>query len=112
LLNDSPVIDRVFAALADPSRRAMTERLSRGPASVSELAEPLAMTLSAVVQHVAVLQESGLVRSQKSGRVRMCEIDPAGLAVVERWAAERRTTWERHLDRLGEYLAESADHEK
>ena len=108
MLNHSVEVDRVFAALADPSRRAMAERLSRGPASVSELAEPLAMTLSAVVQHLAVLQESGLVRSEKRGRVRICELDPSGLGLVERWIAERKGAWERRLDRLGDYLAEDA----
>jgi DNA-binding transcriptional ArsR family regulator len=84
----------------------MVERLSRGPASVSELARPLAMTLSAVVQHLQVLQESGLVRSEKSGRVRTCRIEPKALRRAEDWIAGRRTSWERRLDRLGEYLAE------
>jgi DNA-binding transcriptional ArsR family regulator len=106
MLDHPPRLDRVLAALADPGRRVMVERLSRGPASVSELAEPLSMTLSAVVQHVAVLEESGLVRSEKTGRVRTCRIDPSGLGVVERWIAERRAAWERRLDRLGDYLAE------
>jgi DNA-binding transcriptional ArsR family regulator len=108
VLNHSVPVDKVFAALADPSRRAMAERLSRGPASVSELAQPLAMTLSAVVQHLAVLQDSGLVRSEKRGRIRMCEIDPAGFDVLERWFAEHRSGWQRRLDRLGAYLAEGA----
>jgi DNA-binding transcriptional ArsR family regulator len=98
-------VDRVFAALADPTRRAMAERLSRGPASASELAEPLNITLSAVVQHLAVLQGSGLVRSEKRGRVRVCEMEPSGLGLVEQWIAERKVAWEAHLDRLGEYLA-------
>jgi DNA-binding transcriptional ArsR family regulator len=85
----------------------MVERLSRGPASVSELARPLPMSLPAVVQHLQVLEESGLVRSAKAGRVRTCQIQPAVLRSVERWIAERRTTWERRLDRLGAYLAAS-----
>jgi DNA-binding transcriptional ArsR family regulator len=100
-------LDLTFQALADPTRRAMVERLSRGPAAVSELAEPLAMTLSAVVQHLAVLEASGLVRSQKVGRVRTCRIEAEALHVAERWISERRTSWERRLDRLGAFLAET-----
>ena len=87
----------------------MVERLCRGPASVSELAQPLDMTLSAVVQHLAVLEASGLVRSKKVGRVRTCRIEAAALRTAERWIAERRTLWERRLDRLGQYLAEHPD---
>jgi len=100
-------LDSVFHALADPGRRSMVERLSRGPASVSELAEPLAMTLAAVVQHLKVLEASGLVRSEKIGRVRTCHIEPQALDLAERWIAERRRGWERRLDRLGEYLRRS-----
>jgi DNA-binding transcriptional ArsR family regulator len=99
-------IDVLFQALADTSRRAMVDRLTRGPASVSELARPLAMSLPAVVQHLHVLEASGLVRSQKLGRVRTCSIEPAALRATERWVTDRRTAWERSLDRLGEYLAE------
>ncbi|TMG34850.1 MAG: helix-turn-helix transcriptional regulator [Chloroflexi bacterium] len=98
MLHQSPALDLAFQALADPARRVMVERLVRGPASVSELARPLDMTLSAVVQHVAVLEASGLVRSQKSGRVRTCRIEPAALRQAERWISERRTTWERRFD--------------
>ena len=87
----------------------MVDRLTRGPASVSELAEPLAMSLPAVHQHLQVLEASGLVRSQKVGRVRTCSIDPAALRSAEQWIGERRTTWERRLDRLGDYLAENPD---
>jgi DNA-binding transcriptional ArsR family regulator len=87
----------------------MLERLSKGPASVSELGKPLAMSLAAVVQHVQVLEECGLVRSQKLGRVRTCSLNPATLRSAEHWISERRTLVERHLDRLGEYLAETAD---
>jgi DNA-binding transcriptional ArsR family regulator len=105
MLNQRDPLDLVFQALADPSRRAMVERLCRGPASVSELARPLAMSLPAVVQHLQVLQDSGLVRSEKVGRVRTCQIEPAALRTAEKWIIERRTTWERRLDRLGEYLA-------
>jgi DNA-binding transcriptional ArsR family regulator len=102
-------LNHVFHALADPSRRLIVERLSRGPASVSELAQPLPMSLPAVVQHLQVLEGSGLVRSEKVGRVRTCHIEPVALRPVERWISARRTSWERRLDRLGEYLAESAD---
>jgi DNA-binding transcriptional ArsR family regulator len=98
-------LDRVFQALADPTRREMVERLSRGPASVSQLAEPLPMSLPAVVQHLHVLEASGLVQSEKVGRVRTCRIEPGALRPVERWISERRTSWERRLDRLGDYLA-------
>jgi DNA-binding transcriptional ArsR family regulator len=105
----APDVDLLFAALADPSRRAMVDRLIDGPASVSELARPLEMSLPAVVQHLHVLESSGLVRSQKLGRVRTCTIEPAALRAAERWVAERRTAWERNLDRLGEYLAAQAD---
>jgi DNA-binding transcriptional ArsR family regulator len=105
MLNNSSKLDLLFQALADPGRRGMVERLSRGPASVSELAEPLDMTLSAVVQHLAVLEASGIVRSEKVGRVRTCKIEPEALSLVELWVNERRTNWERKLDRLGEFLA-------
>jgi DNA-binding transcriptional ArsR family regulator len=104
MLNYEAPLDRAFQALADPSRRAMVERLAQGPASVSELKRPLVMSLPAVMQHLAVLESSGLVVSKKSGRVRTCRINPAALAEAERWIAERRLEWERRLDRLGEYL--------
>jgi DNA-binding transcriptional ArsR family regulator len=106
MLNQQAPLDLMFQALADPGRRSMVERLSRGPASVSELAQPLDMTLSAVVQHLAVLETSGLVRSEKVGRVRTCQIQPGALQAAERWINERRLTWERRLDRLADYLAE------
>jgi DNA-binding transcriptional ArsR family regulator len=99
-------IDRVFHALGDPTRRAMVEKLSKGPISVSRLAEPLNITLAAVVQHLQVLEKSGLVRSEKVGRVRTCRMEPAGLSVAERWIGARRAMWERRLDRLGDVLAE------
>ena len=105
-------VDRVFHALADPNRRGIVERLSLGPATVSELAEPLPMSLSAVVQHLKVLQVSGLVSSEKVGRVRTCRIEPAALRPLERWIGARRSGWERRLDRLGEYLAEGNDEPK
>jgi len=97
-------LDRTFHALADPSRRSIVARLSRGPASVSELAEPLAMSLPAVVQHIGVLQESGLVASEKVGRVRTCRLEPMPMRTVEQWVGERRTTWEKQFNRLGDVL--------
>ena len=113
MLNRSPEreqpVDRVFHALGDPNRRVIVERLSRGPATVSELAQPLPMSLSAVVQHLQVLQGSGLVRSEKVGRVRTCEIEPAALRPLERWIGARRSSWERRFDSLGEYLSEAND---
>jgi DNA-binding transcriptional ArsR family regulator len=108
----SPPLDRVFQALADPSRRVMVERLSRGPASVSELAKPLPMSLQAVVQHLQVLEASGLVHTEKAGRVRTCRIEPTVLRSAEDWISERRTAWERRLDKLGEFLAEHPDEPK
>lgn len=98
-------VNLLFQALADPSRRAMVDRLTHGPASVSELARPLDMSLAAVVQHLHVLEASGLVSSEKLGRVRTCAVEPAAMRAAERWLAERRTVWENSLDRLGEYLA-------
>jgi DNA-binding transcriptional ArsR family regulator len=97
-------LDKTFAALADPARRSMVERLVQGPASVSDLARPLPMSLPAVMLHLKVLEQSGLVTSQKSGRVRTCQIDPLMLSQAEQWVAERRQMWERNLDRLGAYL--------
>jgi DNA-binding transcriptional ArsR family regulator len=108
MLNYAVDLDRVFHALADSGRRSMVERLSRGPASVSELGRPLGMSLSAVVQHVQVLESCGLVRTQKVGRTRTCSIDPAALRTAEDWIADRRSLWERRLDRLGDYLAATA----
>lgn len=108
MLNQGATLDRVFQALADPSRRLMVERLSQGQATVSELGRPLEMSLAAVVQHVQVLEASGLVRTQKVGRKRTCSIEPAVLRGAEQWITERRTAWERRLDRLGDFLAESS----
>jgi DNA-binding transcriptional ArsR family regulator len=101
-----PSIDRVFHALGDPSRRAIVEKLSQGPISVSRLAEPLDITLAAVVQHLQVLEESGLVQTEKVGRVRTCSLEPAGLSVLQQWIGDRRSMWERRFDRLGDLLAE------
>jgi DNA-binding transcriptional ArsR family regulator len=99
-------LDKAFAALSDPARRAMVERLSAGPATVSELAAPLPMSLAGVLQHLKVLEDSGLVTSRKNGRVRTCQVNPAMLSAAERWVAERRALWERNLDRLGKFLGE------
>ena len=99
----------MFGALADPSRRMMVERLSRGPASVSQLAEPLAMSLPAVVQHLAVLEGAGLIRTQKIGRVRSCTLDASAMSQAEHWINDRRTEWQRRLDRLGDFLDETQD---
>jgi len=112
LLNNSASLDRVFQALADPSRRVIVDRLTRGSASVSELAEPLDMSLPAVHQHLQVLETSGLVRSEKAGRVRTCSIDHAVLREAEQWIARRRAKWERHLDRLGQYLVQEEEEKK
>ena len=100
-------VHRVFHALGDPTRRMILERLTAGPISVSQLATPLKMTLAAVVQHLQVLEESGLVRTEKSGRVRTCRLDPAGFALAQQWIADRRSLWEKRLDQLGDLLAEA-----
>ena len=106
MLNHPVALDRVFQALADPTRRNLVERLIRGPASVSDLAQPLAMSLPAVMQHLGVLEASGLVRSEKVGRVRTCRVEPGPLRIAEDWITAQRTQWEQHLDQLGDYLAE------
>lgn len=112
LAQQSAALDGLFQALGDPARRAMVDRLCRGPASVSELAKPLSMTLSAVVQHLRVLEASGLVRTRKQGRVRTCQLDTAAFESAERWLAGRRSLWEARFDRLGEYLAEQDEPRK
>jgi len=106
MLNQQGDLDRLFHALADPARRAIVERLSRGPAPVSELARPLPMSLPSVMQHLDVLQAAGLVRTQKVGRVRTCAIEPQALSQAEQWINARRIEWEHRLDRLGAYLEE------
>jgi DNA-binding transcriptional ArsR family regulator len=112
MLNQSTALDSMFQALADPTRRTMIERLSRGPASVSELAKPLPMSLPAVVQHLQVLEQSGLIKTEKVGRVRTCSIQPMALSLAEQWINARRVTWQKRLDRLGDLLAETADEEE
>lgn len=107
MLNQNAALDLMFQALADPNRREMVERLSRGPASVSELARPLDMSLPAVMQHLQVLEASGLVKTQKMGRVRTATMQPMALNEAERWINERRVAWQKRLDRLGDFLAET-----
>jgi DNA-binding transcriptional ArsR family regulator len=96
----------VFQALGDPTRRSIIERLSKRPMSVTELAEPLEITLTAVGQHLQVLEESGLVETQKVGRVRSCAIASEGFAVLTQWIERHKPEWQRRLDRLGGFLAE------
>lgn len=112
MLNHQVSLDLVFQALSDPTRRMMVERLSRGPITVSALAEPLEMSLPAVMQHLQVLEASGLVRSEKVGRVRTCRIEAAPLRSAEQWVAARRTSWERKLDRLGDFLVAEEEEAK
>ncbi len=102
--SEAAALNQAFHALADPSRRSIVARLSRGPASVGELAEPLSISLPAVVQHINVLQRSGLVSSEKIGRVRTCRLEPLPMQSVERWIARHRKEWESRLDRLGDVL--------
>jgi DNA-binding transcriptional ArsR family regulator len=104
MVNQSGDLNLLFHALADPWRRAMVQRLSRGPAPVTELARPLPMSLPAAMQHLGVLEAAGLVRSQKVGRVRTCAIEPQALNRAEQWINARRVEWENRLDRLGDYL--------
>jgi DNA-binding transcriptional ArsR family regulator len=102
----NPKIDLLFHALGDPTRRAILDRLTGGPMSVSRLADPLGVTLTAVAQHLQILEEVGLVHTEKLGRVRTCRIEPSGFRLLEQWIRDHRTAWERKLDRLGAFLAE------
>jgi DNA-binding transcriptional ArsR family regulator len=111
LLNQAVDLDRVFQALSDPSRRLIIERLVYGPASVSELAQPLAMSLPGVLQHLQVLESCALVASEKAGRVRTCRFEPETLWQVERWVQHQRTTWEQRRDQLGGGLADHQQEE-
>lgn len=106
MLSQQLAVDRVFHALGDPTRRAIVEKLSHGPISVSVLAKPLDITLAAVVQHLQILEQSGLVQTQKIGRVRTCRVEPKGFALIEKWISDRRTLWERRFDRLGDLLSD------
>jgi DNA-binding transcriptional ArsR family regulator len=112
MLNDSLQLDRAFAALADPVRRGMLARLAQGPASVSELASPLSMSLPAVLQHLKALETSGLVASHKKGRVRTVRIEPAVLTAAESWLVDRRREWEARLDRFEDYVSTLKNGEK
>jgi DNA-binding transcriptional ArsR family regulator len=102
---ESKNLDQLFGALSDPARRSMIDRLSLRPASASELARPLPMSLPSAMQHLGVLEAAGLVRSEKIGRVRTCSIVPETLNLAEQWINARRSQWERNLDGLGDYLA-------
>jgi len=109
-MRDRPIdIDRLFHALGDSTRRAILGQLVQRPESVSRLAEPLGITVTAVLQHLEILEEARLVRTEKLGRVRTCSIEPAGFRALERWIREHKTAWERKLDRLGALLAEQDD---
>jgi len=112
MLNYSPTLDRAFQALSDPIRRGMLARLSRGPASVSELAHPLSISLPAVLQHLRALEASGLIASEKKGRVRTCRIEPKALSAAETWIADQRAVWEARLDRFEDHLASIKPKEK
>jgi len=109
MLNYQAKLDQAFQALADPTRRAMLDQLIQGPASVTDLAKPLSISLPGVLQHLAVLEASGLVRSQKRGRVRTCSIEASALQAAELWLGERRAQWEARLDRLGQFLEAAKD---
>jgi DNA-binding transcriptional ArsR family regulator len=116
MTNNSTALDRVFHALADPTRRAIVARLCRGPASVSELAKPLSMALPTVLQHLQVLEQSRLIRSEKAGRVRTCHLEPVAFATIEQWIDRQRGVWEARLDRMEAYVrdlaAKEAKHDK
>ena len=112
MLDQTIDLDRTFQALADKSRRTMVERLTLGPASVSELAEPLSMSLAAVVQHVQVLEACGVVKTEKVGRTRMCRIEGAAMTAAEKWINDLRRSWEARLDRLGDVLKEGTTTEE
>ena len=99
-------IGRIFDALGDPTRRAIVDRLRQGPLSVSNLAGPLQITLTAVGQHLQLLEETGLVHTEKIGRIRTCHLEPTGFVALHHWVENHRSTWDRGLDRLGELLAE------
>ena len=109
MLKQDQQLDLMFQALADPTRRTMLDRLSKGPASVSELAKPLPMSLPAVVQHLQVLEQSGLVKTEKVGRVRTCTLDTTAMSRAEKWINDRRQGWETKLDKLGDLLDSMPD---
>lgn len=106
MLKQDAQLDQIYRALADPTRRAIVERLTAGPATVSDLAQPFSMSLPGLTQHLRVLEEAGLVRTEKQGRVRTCTLDLEVLAGAERWINQRRTAWANRFDRLGALLAQ------
>jgi DNA-binding transcriptional ArsR family regulator len=110
--SDAPPVDNVFRALSDPTRRHVLERLSRSSASVSELAEPFEMALPSFLQHLRILEESGLVKSHKTGRVRTYELSPKRLKLAEDWLSRQRSLWERRLDQLDAYLLNMKEKDK
>jgi DNA-binding transcriptional ArsR family regulator len=112
MTNQSEVLDRVFHALSDPTRRAIVTRLSRGPASVSELSRPFGMAKPTMLQHIRVLEQSGLIDTEKAGRVRRCEMRPAALGATEAWLARQRSAWEARLDRMEDYVTQLHAQEK
>jgi DNA-binding transcriptional ArsR family regulator len=112
MLNYSPPLDQIFHALADPTRRALVERLGDRPLAVGELAKPFALSLPAILQHLQILEASGLVKSEKIGRSRICRLEPAALEAVETWVAGRRSHLQRQFDRLGEYLQATSDEDE
>ncbi|NWG53238.1 MAG: helix-turn-helix transcriptional regulator [Hydrogenophilaceae bacterium] len=109
MLNRSADLDAMFQALADPTRRAVISRLARGPASVSELAKPLKMSLPAITPHLRLLEESGFVVSEKVGRVRTCRIQPKRLAAAQSWLAKQRAAWEARFDRMDKFILEQTN---
>lgn len=109
MAKQSLALDRMFSALSDPTRRAIVERLVKGPASVTDLARPFKMSLPSVVQHLQVLEESGLVASRKTGRIRTCRIEPKKLEAAQKWLSQQRAVWEARLDRLDALLMEMDD---
>jgi DNA-binding transcriptional ArsR family regulator len=108
----TPSLDHVFHALSDPTRRAIVRRLSRGPASVSELAKPFGMAMPSLLQHLKVLESSRLIRSEKIGRVRTCQMQPSALGLAEGWLAEQRALWQGRVDRIEAYVATLQGKEK
>jgi DNA-binding transcriptional ArsR family regulator len=108
MLNDEPAPDQIFKALADPTRLAIIDRLSHGRASVSELAKPFGISLAGIVQHVQALENAKLIVTKKSGRIRLCSINPGALRAAEGWIAERRQFWERQFDQLAAEIDEAA----
>lgn len=104
MAKQDPDLSLLFHALSDPTRRAMLERLAQGPAAVTELADPTGLRLPTILRHLSVLEEAGLIRSSKDGRVRSCALNPAALDPVRGWLDDQRAQWEARLDRLDDYV--------